>query len=34
MSQQNITIFLTVDYTKLGNDVKAATVILFNYEIF
>ena len=37
MIQQNITIFLGVVYTILGNhakDVAAATVILFNYEIF
>ena len=37
MIQQNITIFLGVVYTILGKhakDVGAATVILFNYEIF
>ena len=33
---QSITIFLEVDYTILWKpkDVKTATVILFNYEIF
>ena len=37
MIQQNITIFLAIDYTILGNQrmlIKAATVIFFNYEIF
>ena len=35
MIQQNITVFLWVDYTTWKpKDVKAATVILFNYEIF
>ena len=36
MIQQNITIFLEVNYGIYENqkDVKAETVILFNYEIF